>query len=375
MVADNVDSLLENYSKDFEVVVFTSHPDHREEYILDSYAYKGCRVYSLTTVLLENFEWNLENEIVEEKFKQFLSFESPDLIHFHCIQRLTASMLVAANTFNIPYIVTVHDAWWISDYQFLVDSYGKVYLNGHEDSLSIPRPPAGITESQSLERRMKLKTLLLGAQKILAVSESFTELYKKNGFENCQTSKNGVSSGVNWLPKSTADKEKVVIGHLGGMSNHKGYEVLRSSIQGVDAQNLELLIIDHSKGVEYIQKSQWGNCGVTFIGRQPQSLMVKVYQSIDVLMAVSIWPESFGLVSREAVACGCWVVASDIGGIGEDIEEGENGHRIKSGSVEELKKVITKIATNPKKYKGKAKSKNLRTSDEQVQELVKHHYS
>ena len=81
------------------------------------------------------------------------------------------------------------------------------------------------------------------------------------------------------------------------------------------------------------------------------------------------------MVSREAVACGCWVVASDIGGIGEDIEEGENGHRIKSGSVEELKKVITKIATNPKKYKGKAKSKNLRTSDEQVQELVKHHYS
>jgi glycosyltransferase involved in cell wall biosynthesis len=374
VVADNVESLLNNHRNEFEVVVFSSHPDHEEDYVLHSYAHRGCRVYSLTTKLIHNLEWNAENDAVEKAFKQFLEFETPDLIHFHCVQRLTASMLKAAQKLGTPYIVTVHDAWWISDYQFLVDKQGQVYANGHEDSLSIPKPPSGISEVESLQRRMKLKTLLHGAKKILAVSDSFTDLYKRNGFANCETSKNGLSSGMKWQPKSTKSKENLVLGHLGGMSNHKGYDLLKTCISSLNLDSVELIIADHSKGPDYVRKSMWGSSMVTFIGRQAQDSMVEIYKSIDVLVAASIWPESFGLVSREALACGCWVVASDIGGIGEDIDEGVNGHKVKAGSMDDLKRVIQMMANNPSKYKELSKSKALRSSDEQVEELVKHHY-
>lgn len=374
VVADNVESLLKNHSDDFEIVIFSSHPDHGNDYLLDAYVINGVRVYSLTIKNIERLEWNPENNIVEQKFKEFLAFEAPDLIHFHCIQRLTASILKAALTAKIPYLVTVHDAWWFSDYQFLVDQHGEVYLNGHEDNLNTPTPPIGVSEAASLKRRMKLKTLLLGAKDILAVSESFAEIYRRNGFENCKVSKNGVSSGINWQPKSTKENEKIVLGHFGGMSIHKGYELLKACISNLNTNAFELLVVDNSKGAYFMQKSFWGNCAVTFIGRQPQDSMVKHYQSIDVLIAASTWPESFGLVSREALACGCWVVASDIGGIGEDIEEGVNGHRIKAGSAIEMKRIIEKIAMNPIKYKAISKTKSLRTSDRQVDELVKFHY-
>jgi len=374
VVADNVESLKRKYEDQVEVVVFSSHPDHTDKYELDCYPFRGSRVYTLSTKLIDHLEWNAENEEVEKVFEKFLDIERPDLVHFHCIQRLTASMLKASQKAGVPYIVTVHDAWWISDYQFLVDNQGEVFVNGHEDILSTPLPPSGISVERSLKRRMKLKTLLLGAKKVLAVSDSFAEIYRKNGFPLCETSKNGVSSGMNWLPKNTSNIDKIVLGHLGGMSNHKGYDLLKTSIQNLNSDGIELLIVDHSKGPDYTLKSKWGATDVTFIGRQPQDEIVKIYQAIDVLIAASIWPESFGLVSREAMACGCWVIASDIGGIGEDVEEGVNGHLIRSGSIDQLMDTIKLLIENPSKYKGLSSTNSLRKSDEQVDELVKYHY-
>lgn len=375
VVADNVETIQKHYSKEVELVAFSTHPDHREEYQLDVYPYCGIRVYTLHTKLFENQEWSPENEVVQKSFEDFLAIEKPDIIHFHCVQRLTASVLKAALIKKIPYLVTVHDAWWISDYQFLVDQQGTVFSEGHEDTLNAPRPPVGISIAESLERRMKLKSLLLGAKKILAVSESFADLYRRNGFPTCEVSKNGVSSGIDWQPKDTAATKKVVLGHFGGMSQHKGYDLVKDCLKSIDAKNLQLVVVDHSKGPEFKRRARWGSCEVNFIGRQPQDAVLHLYQSIDVLLAPSVWPESFGLVTREALACGCWVVASDIGGIGEDVEEGINGHLVNAGSQRDLQRVLGLITMNPTQYKGPSKTKSLRYSDEQAHELVKHHYT
>ena len=109
------------------------------------------------------------------------------------------------------------------------------------------------------------------------------------------------------------------------MSSHKGYTLLRDTVMALQPRNLEFLIVDHSKSPDWSKRATWGNVPVTFIGRQPQKDIAKLYGRIDVLMAPSIWPESFGLVTREAAQCGCWVVASNIGGIGEDVEHEVNG--------------------------------------------------
>ena len=45
----------------------------------------------------------------------------------------------------------------------------------------------------------------------------------------------------------------------------------------------------------------------------------KFYSDQDVLIAPSIWPESFGLVTREALSAGLWVIASDAGALAEPI--------------------------------------------------------
>jgi glycosyltransferase involved in cell wall biosynthesis len=49
------------------------------------------------------------------------------------------------------------------------------------------------------------------------------------------------------------------------------------------------------------------------------------YDTIDVLLFPSQWPESFGLTVREALARNKWVIATDQGGAAEAIRPGVNG--------------------------------------------------
>ncbi|MEA2048169.1 MAG: glycosyltransferase family 4 protein [Campylobacterota bacterium] len=369
VVVDNVDFLLEKYGNEFELVIFTSDFEmHNRPHAIDCYMYKGIRVYRCSVLFREEMDWYAQDVEMMPLFKKFLDFEKPDKVHFHCVQRLSASVVDATLAKGIPYFITLHDAWWISDFQFLVDSDGKVYPNGHIDSSESIKLPKGVTRKASAQRKLYLAKMMQGAEKLFTVSESFKQLYNKNGVSNIIVTKNGISNKTNWLPKETSYTSKVVCGHIGGMSSHKGFDILKDAVLEVQPQNVEFLIVDHAKEEGYISKKKWGKIDITFIGRQNQENIVSLYGKIDVLFAPSIWPESFGLVTREASACGCWVVASNMGGIGEDILDGKNGFVI-DPTQEALEKTLQKIDSNYKKYKTVAEKGNISLVEEQVKQL------
>ena len=127
VVADQFDVLLSDYQDQFDLVVFTTEEAHSEPYHqLTVYPYQGIPVYKVNCIFREHMDWYPRDENMGKVFARFLEHEQPDLVHFHCIQRLTGSIIEATIEKNIPYWVTVHDAWWISDYQFLIDDKGIV---------------------------------------------------------------------------------------------------------------------------------------------------------------------------------------------------------------------------------------------------------
>lgn len=342
VVADNFATLVKDYAGQFDLCVFTADVECREPHKLTVYNHKGCRVYRATTLWREHMDWHPKDPEMYRLFNEFLEIEKPDLIHFHCVQRLTASIVAAAKDSGVPYVVTTHDAWWISDFQFLVDHNSKVYPQGHPDLYDKIELPTNIKLADSIERRRDLKELLLGAAEVLTVSNAFAEIYRANGIAEVTVTPNGISDVVEWRSKDTAYSSKVVCGHVGGMSEHKGYYLLKEAILASQPKNIELLVVDHSKEEGYEHHSLWGDVPVKFIGRVRQENVVHLYRQIDVLFAPSTWPESFGLVSREAVACGCWVVASNLGGIGEDIVPGVNGYLIEP-SESDIANVLVRI--------------------------------
>lgn len=370
VVSDNFDLLKEKYGDEYDIVVFTTESDCVEPYQVSLYNHQGSTVYKSSILWRENMDWHPKDENMYNVFKEFLAQEQPEFVHFHCVQRMTASVVEATLDAHIPYFVTVHDAWWISDYQFLVDSKGKVFPEGHLDNKEKLILPNNVTKAESRERSVYLKHLLNSAEKSLVVSDSFAKIYAKNGIDNTVVTRNGLSTSINWQPKQTDYTDKVVCALIGGMSAHKGYKLLQDTIVQYQPENIELLIVDLSKPPEYQAKGDWDGVLVRFVGKQTPKTIVSLYQQIDVLLAPSIWPESYGLVSREAAACGCWVVASSLGGMGEDVIEGKSGFVI-NPTIKELEHVLKVINNEPKKFKGMAETGELRYVTQQVNELVK----
>jgi len=369
VLADNFDVLQKQYGDDFELVVFTSDDHCTTPYSLTTYQHQGVTVYRSTILYRENMDWHPKDPEMYDLFERFLEAEKPDLVHFHCVQRLTASIVEATKDLGIPYLVTAHDAWWISDHQFLIDGDDNVYPDGHPDPYAPRTLPNNVTLGDSIERINYFKELLAGAKKILTVSDGFAEIYRKNGYPDIIVNKNGISASVEWQPKETSHIEKVICGHIGGMANHKGYFLLKETIENQQPKNIEMLIVDHSKPEGYENKTTWGKVPVTFIGRVAQNKVADLYKILDVLFAPSTWPESYGLVTREAAACGCWVVASNLGGIGEDVLEGKTGFKV-APELEALGRAIIEIDRQPEKYKQKIEQVAIRLVDQQVDELV-----
>lgn len=371
VLADNIDVLQRDHADEYELVAFTTDANERSPHALDVYVHNGIRVYQAGAIFRPNMDWHPQDATMGDLFSQFLVFEKPDLVHFHCVQRMGGNIVEVTRDMGIPYVVTVHDAWWISDHQFLVDAKGTVYPQGHPDPFAPLELPDGIDLSASLERRSYLKGLLNDAFRTLIVSESFASIYRKNGIANVAVTRNGIMPRT-WLPRVPSPSGRLRLAHIGGMSEHKGYHLFKQALSRGQFQNLEALVVDHSHSYGYEHKEKWGDVPVTFVGKYSQHNIDALYARMDVLVAPSIWPESFGLVTREASAAGVWVVASSIGGIGEDVIPGVNGVCVDPTDAE-LFRVFSELNADPQCAVCQPVTTPIRLVADQVSELVDHY--
>ena len=136
--------------------------------------------------------------------------------------------------------------------------------------------------------------------------------------------------------------------------------------------HLRLTVVDHSRYAGRIDTALWGATPVAFVGKTRQEEMHRFYADHDVLLAPSVWPESFGLVTREAIAAGLWVVASDRGAIGEAVEPGRNGWVVAVDTLEPLMAVLAAIDAEPARYTRSPppSSRPARTAADQAADLV-----
>jgi glycosyltransferase involved in cell wall biosynthesis len=368
IVKDNVDILKVNYGNEYEIFVFTTDDGNPHPYEILEYSYEGIQVTKVSSPMIAGMDWQYQNPKMYEIFHQYLEFNQPDLIHFHCIQRLTASVLEAAADLNIPHLVTVHDAWWISDHQFLFNDRGIECDYQQNDPIVVAGDTQDLTNC--LKRQRYLKQRLAQASAVLAVSEAFTELYRRNGITQTQANRNGIIPQPP-LPRKSSPRSKVRLAHIGGMATHKGYFLFKEAVEKAKLNNCEVIVVSHAQVVGSIQQDTWKNTPVTFIAKIPQTKIAEFYSDIDVLIAPSMWPESFGLVTREAAAAGVWVVASNKGALAEDLVDGVNAHIFNPDDVDNLVRVLQNIDRNPANYlKQIAEPISIRTTEQQVEELT-----
>ncbi|ATB31974.1 N-acetyl-alpha-D-glucosaminyl L-malate synthase BshA [Melittangium boletus] len=87
---------------------------------------------------------------------------------------------------------------------------------------------------------------------------------------------------------------------------------------------------------------------VAFLGKQER--FVELLAAADVFLLPSE-QESFGLAALEALSCGIPVVASDVGGIPEQIEHGVWGYLAPVGDVEAMARHVLSLVRDPERWR------------------------
>ena len=362
---DQVRSLCENLGETWDVTVLCTDPepwmslrqpkssadDELEVWEIERplpveiHQWNGARVVRLT---LPPRSWKQPYDRSVEAFcRRWLPQEGFDLIHSHCIQMLGIGPLIVAKDLGIPYAITLHDGWWLSPWQFLTTPSGRpVQVN---DPL---RHLIGIRikdeqKAAALERDRSLREVLKGASARWAVSEAFAALHREAGVADVTVMEN------RWQPMAQHNRRRPRPANqplrccfIGGMALHKGFAVLQAAflqVQPVEP-GLKLTIVDSLLKPGEVSEVEWGTTLVRFVPPVAMDEMEAFYAEQDVLLAPSTWPESYGLVTREALSSGLWVVASDVGALADSIRDGENGHRVPAGDSAAFVQILEKLS-------------------------------
>ncbi len=322
--------------------------DCHDKVHIDISHWNGARVVRLN---IPPKPWHVHEDPVVEAFcEEFFETESFDLIQCHCCQILTASPLIVARRMSIPYEVILHDAWWMSYEQFLISAAGRV-INPADPLDHFDQEPTDEERDLAVERRQILYGVLEDAERRIAVSSAFKKVCELAGIADISVQENEATSMKIALTDNKLgnidQNHHFKICHIGGMSLHKGYQLLRQAVHQL-TPNLpfEFTIIDHrlsSAADRY--STTWNGYNINFLAPVPMDEMPIFYSKHDVLIAPSIWPESFGLVSREALSAGLWVIASDSGALAEPILQSSKriGTVIRPNQLEDLVDAINEL--------------------------------
>lgn len=213
-------------------------------------------------------------------------------------------------------------------------------------------------------RRRELRRLLSAASGIVFVSSD--SLDRANEFLGqlpvpATVVNNGVDTeSFNPEGREVADAFRLTF--VGEISPHKGLHLLLASLRHLvkfSNRQFALQIVgqaghaDSGVAQRYEQQvralASETPVDVRWIGFVEHDSMAAIYRASDVVCVPSIWPEPFGMVVLEALACGAAVVASPRGGLRD--AGGEAAIYVEPTEEEHLARTIADLANDPEQLR------------------------
>jgi len=161
----------------------------------------------------------------------------------------------------------------------------------------------------------------------------------------------------NKLENLNQNKDSINILLLGRISYRKGHHILIQAISFLPTKyqkNLKLKIV----GDVYLKQNKLKNMLANMVVKNNLQHIIEfqsftsnpefLYNWANVVVIPSVLPESFGLVAIEAMSLGKLVLAANIGGLNEIIENNMTGMLFQPGNEKDLATKIIEIIENPR---------------------------
>jgi len=288
--------------------------------------------------------------------KLILDFK-PDLIHVAHPMRLTPVMEIALKE-KIKFVVTLTDYWMICGKGILVRNNGETCLNNKNGKLCSIHCYQELPTSIFSQRMSNAKKYLSKADAVIVSAIFLKKIFKNNGFSlpNLNLVRHGFNYFLNYKPlekKAEKSRKTFVFSALGTLVEHKGAHLLITAFKNISNSNARLNIygtaIDRSyeKLVFSLAKS---DKRISFHGKYSLSDMHSIHENTDVVVATSMWYETYPLVGVAALAYGVPIIVPDMSGAAELIKDGENGYTFLIGQANSLTRALKKAIKDDLKF-------------------------
>jgi len=214
-------------------------------------------------------------------------------------------------------------------------------------------------KEDTLGKTMRMFYLML-LDGILTVSDKVKKFFavKKKGFRKAITVYNGIDTDV-FNPQNVSEdirnelglkKENIVIGVIGVIEKDKGHRYLVESISRLKAEGITVVCIICGTGPEESALKELVHANgldgdFLFLGFRDD--IPRVLKALDIFAIMSLTIESFSMAAVEAMAMKVPVIATNIGGLPEVVEDGKTGILIPPGDVNALCSAIKYLVKNP----------------------------
>jgi glycosyltransferase involved in cell wall biosynthesis len=124
---------------------------------------------------------------------------------------------------------------------------------------------------------------------------------------------------------------------------------------------------DYARGIQSLCA---GSRSIHYRGGFERKDLASVLAEIDVLVVPSLWYENAPLVIQEALAAGNPVIATDLGGMAEVVQDGINGLLFRRGNKDDLGRQLKRLIDEPDLLdRLRAGITAVKTMDQEVEEL------
>jgi len=287
--------------------------------------------------------WNVIDPLVYQQMKNIIRSVKPDIIHLNNLMLLTLAPLIAAKELQLPRVMSVHDYWPVCPRRSLLKPHDEVCA---ENNWSTCFHCAGVSHPSRLvklvathcsalanklfERKMKECCRILKDEVLICPSRFVRDVLIRFGYgqRDSHVIPYGIETNL-FRPSSNFTDTLLWVGRITPLKGLE-YFVKAADVVRVKHPSAQFVVIgQHATDGMYRYKKVPMSNAIEFIGELPREKLVEYYSNSLALVITSVWPEPFGIVALEAMACGKPVIAFESGGLNDIIINGKTGFLIK----------------------------------------------
>jgi len=268
--------------------------------------------------------WNISSY---NKIKRILISEKPDLVHTNGIKGFSSSLFSAINQLQIPHVHTLHD------YE-LISRWLGLFRNGKPISNFNVLDKCYMMYSRNMSSKIDA---------VISPSKFVMNFHTELGFFK-NSSKyiipNGIRIDSSYKPKTVNFNEFIFIGQI---LENKGAQIAIKAFKKINDNDARLHIVGTGPFIENLKHIVGNNKNIILHGYMKEEKLNSLLERCSYFLLPSLWYENFPLVLNEVMKKGLPVIASNIGGIPEIVNDEKNGFLFKPGDVNSLALIIQNI--------------------------------